>query len=46
MHPSSKKPLADTYQEQDPEHQIQYQLDYQTANMLLMLQLQEETNHC
>jgi hypothetical protein len=39
-------PLADTYQVPAPEHQIQYQPDYLTANMLLMLQLQEETNHC
>jgi hypothetical protein len=44
--PLVKKPPADTYQDQVPEHQIQYQPDYLTANMLLMLQLPEETNHC
>jgi hypothetical protein len=43
---AESKPLADTYQVPAPEHQIQYQPDYLTANMLLMLQLQEETNHC
>jgi hypothetical protein len=40
------KQRADTYQDQDLEHQIPYQPDYLTANMLLMHQLPEETNHC